>query len=78
MAIVCVKKYVSQGLQYELTYGKSYEVLPFPKGIDTLPLASKSYYIRNDRGEYTYYDRNVFISLDEWRQKQIEKIYEDR
>jgi len=28
MKVVCIKKYRSQGLQYELTYGKIYDIVP--------------------------------------------------
>ena len=30
MKVVCIKHFKSQALQFELTYGKVYEVLPKP------------------------------------------------
>jgi len=71
MKIVCIKKYRSQGLQHELTFGKMYDVLPGCglKGIDDY-----NYFIINDRGYKEYYSKNTFLKLDEWRKRQLSEI----
>lgn len=71
MKVVCIKKYRSQGLQHELTFGKMYDVLPGCglKGIDDY-----NYFIINDRGHKEYYSKNTFLELDEWRKRQLSKI----
>ena len=51
MKIVCIKKYRSQGLQYELTYGKVYDVLT---GCGLSGIDDYNYFIRAIRNyEYT-------------------------
>lgn len=73
MKIVCIKKYQSQGLQLELTYGKIYESIESNLG---LPLNQYNYWIINDRGRKEYYSMSDFVTIDEWRQLQIgELIY---
>lgn len=71
MKVVCIKKYRSQGLQHELTFGKMYDVLTGCglKGIDDY-----NYFIINDRGHKEYYSKNTFLKLDEWRKRQLSKI----
>lgn len=71
MKIVCIKKYKSQGLQLELTYGKIYDVKsPFNK----LPLDDNNYWIINDRGIIEYYSKSDFITLEEWRSNKINQL----
>jgi hypothetical protein len=71
MKVVCIKKYRSQGLQHELTFGKMYDGLPGCglKGIDDY-----NYFIINDRGHKEYYSKNTFLTLDEWRKRQLSEI----
>ncbi len=71
MKVVCIKKYRSQGLQHELTFGKMYDVLPGCglKGIDDY-----NYFIINDRGYKEYYSKNTFLNLEEWRKRQLSEI----
>jgi len=71
MKIVCIKKYRSQGLQYELTYGKMYDVLPGCglKGIDDY-----NYFIINDRGHREYYSKNKFLTLEKWRDRKLNNL----
>lgn len=71
MKIVCIKHFKSQGLQYELTYGKVYESLPKPNWAN-----GESYFIKCDRGFISSYHKNSFMLLEEWREKQVEKILE--
>jgi len=74
MKIVCIKKYKSQGLQLELTYGKVYDVLPVAKGLENLPFAKDNYTIRNDRNQIEYYSITDFVTVDEWRELQLKEI----
>jgi hypothetical protein len=80
MKVVCIKKYLSTSLQYELTYGKIYETLPMPisgTGGDLtydLTYLSKDYKIKCDRGFIEYYSKSTFVTLEDWRQQQINKI----
>ncbi len=71
MKVVCIKKYRSQGLQHELTFGKMYDVLPSCglKGIDDY-----NYFIINDRGYKEYYSKNTFLNLEEWRSRKLDKL----
>jgi hypothetical protein len=71
MKVVCIKKYRSQGLQHELTFGKMYDVLP---GCDLKGIDDYNYFIINDRGYKEYYSKNTFLKLDEWRKRQLSKI----
>lgn len=71
MKVVCIKKYRSQGLQYELTFGEIYDVLP---GCGVKGLDDYNYFIINDKGNKEYYSKNTFLKLDEWRKRQLSKI----
>lgn len=71
MKVVCIKKYRSQGLQYELTYGKVYDTLP---GCGLSGIDDYNYFIINDRGHREYYSKNTFLTLEKWRGRQIDKI----
>jgi len=69
MKVVCIKKYLSTHLKYELTYGKIYETLPkFPNDL------LDDYRIECDRGFIEYYSKTTFVTLEDWRQQQINKI----
>lgn len=69
MKVVCIKNFKSQGLQFELTYGKIYDVLPKPNWANP-----ESYFIKCDRGFISSYYKNSFMSLEEWRESQLRKI----
>lgn len=77
MKIVCIKKYKSQGLQLELTYGKVYQVLDVNLGIG-LPLSEHNYWIINDRGRKEYYSKTDFVELNQWREMQIDNLVESK
>ena len=66
MKVVCIKKYLSQGLQHELTYGKVYIVSKTDSimGLDI-------YYIINDRGYKEYYPYSDFVTMEEWREIKL-------
>lgn len=67
--VVCIKKYLSQGLQHELTYGKTY-IVDKTRSIMGLDI----YYIINDRGYKEYYPHSDFVSLEEWRSLKINEL----
>lgn len=69
MRVVCIKHFKSQALQYELTYGKVYDVLPKPTWANP-----ESFFIKCDRGFISSYHKNSFMLLEEWREKQLNKI----
>jgi hypothetical protein len=71
MKIVCIKKYRSTSLMYELTYGKVYDVLTGCgiKGIDDY-----NCWIINDRGHKEYYFRNIFLTLEKWRDRKLNEL----
>ncbi len=72
MKVVCIKKYRSQGLQYELTYGKIYETVP---GTSRIPsIDNYNYWIINDRGRKEYYSKDEFLTLEEWRKRQLNEL----
>lgn len=70
MKVVCINKYLSTHLQYELTYGKIYEVLP-KLHVDLL---MDDYRIKCDRGFIEYYSKSTFVTLEQWREQQLNKI----
>ena len=53
-----------------LTYGKAYEV------IDQQPfqINEQMYQITDDNGTLAWFDREVVIPMDEWRNKQLKKL----
>jgi hypothetical protein len=69
MKVVCIKHFKSQGLQYELTYGKAYDVLEVPKWATDAVI-----HIMNDRGFKSLYSISCFVELEEWRDKKLKLI----
>lgn len=74
MKVVCIKSFRStyrkvDSLQYELTYGKVYECETKPKWA-----SDNSYFIKCDKGFISAYDKGSFISLEEYRNTQLNKI----
>lgn len=49
----------------ELTYGKCYTAYV---------LANEEYYFMNDLGYFAGYSSHFFLTVDEWRERQIEKL----
>jgi hypothetical protein len=75
MKVVCIKEFKSQhhlspsGLQHELTYGKIYECMNKPDWS-----SDDSYFIKCDLGFITSYHKRNFITLEEWRERQLNEI----
>jgi flagellar basal body rod protein FlgF len=70
MKVVCNRVFKSQGLQYELTYGKVYDTLPS----SNMPLDEDNWWIVNDRNQSEYYFKNIFVTIEEWREIQLNKL----
>lgn len=70
MKIVCNRDFKSAGLQHELTYGKVYDVLPG----HNLPLDKDNWWIINDRGQKEYYFKNIFLTQEDWRDLQLDRV----
>lgn len=67
MKVVCTHE-TYKGQRMDLTYGKAYKVF------DRAILQNDTYHIINDKGTLTWYDREVVIPMDEWRNKQINEL----
>ena len=68
MKVVCHDLAFNDTHIEDITIGKTYEVL---HRTDFFP---KLYTIKNDRGIVTRYNSKLFISIEEWRDKQLDTI----
>jgi len=66
MKVVCIKKYRSTSLMYELTYGKVYDTLP---GCGLSGIDDYNYFIINDRGH-----KESFLTLEKWRDRKLNNL----
>ena len=69
MKVICAQE-TYKGHSMDLTHGKAYEVHdqhPFQ-------INGQTYKIINDRGVLAWYDREVVMQLEEWREKQLNEI----
>jgi hypothetical protein len=63
------------GASDELTYGKVYDILPNRVGFDSrLVIDSNNWWIINDKGQEQYYFKFMFVTLEEWRELQLNKL----
>lgn len=69
MKVVCTHE-TYKGHSLNLTYGKAYEV------IDQQPfqINDQMYKIIDDNGTLAWFDRETVIPLEEWRERQINKL----
>ena len=65
MKIVCVDNI---GYESELTIGKTYDLISYSSR------SFSPYKVLNDLGQVYSFDEERFITLDEYREKQIDKI----
>ncbi len=76
MKIVCTKKYHSQGLQHELTYGKVYG-LTIGKIYDAVQKSRSGpnivFEIVDDDGYITWHDE-VLMDLSKWRKIRLNDL----
>lgn len=71
MKVVCINN-IFRGEVIPFTIGKVYET----KGVSfsSLPLPDSQYSIMSDNGMIYELSTSRFIDLEEWREKQIDKI----
>ena len=74
MKVVCVN--LGEHLNFEtctdfITIGKSYEVI---YSDDAIAGHYRLYTIKNDLGRIVVYNSSLFISIEEWRNKQLDAI----
>lgn len=69
MKVICTHE-TYKGYSMDLTYGKAYEV------IDQQPfqINEQMYQITDDTGRLAWYDRELVIPLEEWRNKQLKEL----
>lgn len=69
MKVICTQE-TYKDLKIYLTYGKAYEVIeqqPFQ-------INDQMYQIIDDNGRFVWFDREVVIPLEEWRNKQLKEL----
>lgn len=69
MKVVCYDLAFNDTYIDDITIGKTYEVL----GIDDA-LRYEIYTIMNDKGFMTRYNSRLFVSIEVWRDKQLDLI----
>ena len=70
--LVCISPNVEVGgkiIEQPLTYGKIYEVITPGQSA-----GGKFYVIENDKGKREPYWQSKFVTLEEYRNKQLDKI----
>ena len=72
MKVVCINE-TYKGHSMDLTYGKVYKVIDQVLKIHWV-IKNDTYQIINDKGSLTWYDREVVITMDEWRNKQLNEL----
>ena len=70
MKVVCTHE-TYKGHRMYLTYGKVYEVI---EQLSISPLARDHYRIIDNNGTLVWYDNEVVIPIDEWRNKQLNEL----
>lgn len=69
MKVICANE-TYKGHSMDLTLGKAYEV----RDQHPFQINGQTYQIVNDRGALSWYDREVVMPLEEWRERQISKL----
>lgn len=67
MKVICIND------KNNLTYGKAYKVIE-QLSITITPLARDHYRIIDNNGTLVWYDNEVVIPMDEWRNKQLNEL----
>ena len=71
-SVICISPDTEIGgriIKHQLTYGKAYDILtPGQK------VGGKFYVIKNDGGVTEEYLQSKFVTLEGWREKQIDSI----
>ncbi len=66
MKVVCI----TEDIFFNLTYGKVYEVIEQL----SITITSDHYRIIDNNGTLVWYDNEVVIPMDEWRNKQLNEL----
>jgi len=80
MKVVCITNipYGRKGDSYsDITPGKTYEIENEAGNLISPMFKAKMrsvIWIQNDTGGGSWYPKDMFISLDEWRERQLKKI----
>ena len=74
MKVVCIKNTYKdttyKGTHMDLTYGNAYEVIDQHSFL----IKDQMYQIMDDKGTLGWYDLEVVIPLDEWRELKLNEI----
>lgn len=75
MIIICTHNKLPQYIWQLLpiTIGKSYEVMDYLKRVN-ISFKETRYFIKNDNGYDDFYPKECFITLEEYRSLQIDKV----
>lgn len=76
MKVICTHE-TYKDLKMHLTYGKAYEVIDQQQHythFTSFQINDQMYQIIDDNGYKSWFDREVVIPLEEWRNKQINKL----
>lgn len=71
MVVVCIKNVYHN---VNLTINKSYTVIDETDGLGLIWTPSDHYTVVDDIGKIVWYGSEIFITLDEFRSRQIDKI----
>lgn len=69
MKVVCNKDFSKDPLNGDLTYGRVYEVQPVPHWGN-----EDSHFVISDKGYLSCYLKTCFLTVEEWREKQLKQI----
>jgi hypothetical protein len=62
--------YIGHGISSsELTFGKIYDLEESPRWAP-----NNAYFVKNDRGFISAYNKSIFLDLEEWRNAKIDKV----
>jgi hypothetical protein len=78
MRVICISTEIDNFFKPNNVSGSKLPLgLTLNKSYDVTWVDNKWYEIINDDGFKTFYDKEMFINLAEWRNKQIDSILED-
>lgn len=73
MKLICNRDYKGYNvIGDELTYGKVYDISP--RENSGLVIDEINWWIINDKGQEQYYFKFMFVTLEEWREIQLNKL----
>ena len=74
--VVCIRNKDEHGIPYDLTAGKTYKISKGGEIYDEIYNGDVNAHINllNDDAKYHWYSPSLFVTLEEYRNRQIEKI----